>query len=75
MLWNILGEMLYKSNSNAEKNAEPGREENFVIHFGDLSRRDSVWEKKTENWVGEFGGVGRETFQRFQSFSVVFLRL
>lgn len=33
-----------KSNSNA-KEAEPGREANIVMHFGDVSREGSAWEK------------------------------
>lgn len=56
VLWNILWGMLCKSNSNAEKNAEPGKEENIVIFFGNLSRSDSVWAKN--NWK-ECGGVWR----------------
>lgn len=61
--------MLCKISLNAEKEMlHLGEKKNIVIHSGDLSRGDSVWEKNNWKECGGLGGVGRETFQKFQSF-------
>lgn len=62
----LLGNAMEEQFKCRERNAQPGREKYISIYL--RSELSPCLGKEQLKRVWGFGGVGRETFQRFQSF-------